>query len=251
MIKIARLLFLGIFLASFVWFVFVMLEYRKSRKEYDYLQDIFWSSEEEPDHIGKSSPLKQNQPFFQNTDSVTAAMKQINHDFTAWLYIPGTNINYPVVAADNTDFYLNHSFDGSESIGGSLFMESQNQMTEDDNVVIYGHNMKDGSMFSNLKSYADRDYWMQHPVIWLFMEGIWYEADVFSCQIKDAGEVQVYDCRFSTDVEKQGYYDSMVADSLYPTGIKPGPGHKVVTLSTCFGRSKRMIVQAVVLCYTE
>ena len=88
-----------------------------------------------------------------------------NADFAGWLTIAGTEIDYPVMQAvpESGDFYLEHNFNGEKDINGSIFMDSRNDYrNQDDNLIIYGHNMKSGMMFGNLKSYLDESFWKEH-----------------------------------------------------------------------------------------
>ena len=84
-------------------------------------------------------------------------LKSINDDYIFWLYIPNTNINYPVVKSENNEEYLYKNFKGEENRGGSIFLDANNSL-EDDNIIIHGHNMKDKSMFGTLSNLLKSDY---------------------------------------------------------------------------------------------
>lgn len=89
-----------------------------------------------------------------------------NKDLAGWLSIAGTNINYPVMQTGekNGDFYLHHDFEKKESDHGTLFIDARNDYVDrDTNLIIYGHNMRDGTMFGGLKSFMDKNYFEQHP----------------------------------------------------------------------------------------
>lgn len=91
-----------------------------------------------------------------------------NKDMVGWLKIEGTNIDYPVMQTgeDEGDYYLHHDFNKEESVSGSLFLDARNDfVNRDTNLIIYGHNMRDGSMFGRLKNYMDKEYWEQHKEI--------------------------------------------------------------------------------------
>lgn len=91
-----------------------------------------------------------------------------NSDFAGWLTIPGTEIDYPVMQAvpESSDFYLTHNYDGQEDINGSIFLDSRNDYEQqDDNLIIYGHNMKSGMMFGGLKNFLDENYSLEHKMV--------------------------------------------------------------------------------------
>ena len=94
----------------------------------------------------------------------------INSDCIGWIRIDGTDIDYPVVqAADNT-FYLHHNFNQESAICGAIFMDYRNDidMTRE-HLILYGHQMKDGSMFKQLNGYKDKDFYKEHPEIILYL----------------------------------------------------------------------------------
>ena len=96
------------------------------------------------------------------------ALAAINSDVVAWVMIPETKINYPVVQTDNNDYYLDHLFDGSGSKVGAVFLDSGSSATLDgQNNVIYGHNMNDGSMFTDITRYIDQSYFDEHRTIYI------------------------------------------------------------------------------------
>lgn len=94
-------------------------------------------------------------------------MYETNSDLAGWIVIDGTDINYPVVQSKvYQEFYLDHNFDGEEDDAGSIFADARNDLLlPDDNIIIYGHNMKDGSMFGTLQYYLDKDYYDKHSTL--------------------------------------------------------------------------------------
>ena len=96
-------------------------------------------------------------------------MYETNSDLIGWIVIDGTDINYPVVQSKvYQEFYLDHNFDGEEEDSGSIFADARNDVLfPDDNIIIYGHNMKNGSMFGTLQYYLDKSYYNQHSKIYL------------------------------------------------------------------------------------
>ncbi len=115
------------------------------------------------------------------------SLKEVNEDVLGWLLLPETSLSYPVVQGEDNDYYLNHTWDKTASSVGSIFLECQNSPDMDGfSTIIYGHRMRDGSMFGILREYKNREFWADHPSIYLLTEkGVGrydiyaaYEADV-------------------------------------------------------------------------
>lgn len=93
-------------------------------------------------------------------------LKKINDDITGWIHVPGTEIDYPVARGSDNSYYLKHGIDKKRSARGSLFMDYRNLgIGQDFNTVIYGHNMKDGSMFGDLVKYKEASFFYDHSLI--------------------------------------------------------------------------------------
>jgi len=90
------------------------------------------------------------------------ALKAVNPDIIAWIYVPGTTINYPIVQTHDNEYYLTHNVDRSYSASGAIFLDQANSGFSDAQVLIYGHHMIDGSMFAGLINYKNQDYFNKH-----------------------------------------------------------------------------------------
>lgn len=174
-------------------------------------------------------------------------LQSLNSDYIFWLYIPGTTINYPVARSSEPDYYLTHTFQGTENPCGSLFVQKEVNVLSYGNTVIFGHNMKDGSMFADLKKYRDPHFYSTHQTIQIHYKGKWQKANIFSCQLREEEDIRCYQTDFSDLKEKQEFLHQMKASSLYDTQFQPLANRPIITLSTCYGRSKRMIVQAILM----
>lgn len=163
-----------------------------------------------------------------------------NADFIGWLSIAGTRVNYPVMLSPNDpEYYLHRGFDGSESFSGVPFLGEG--CTEDsNNLLIYGHNMKNGTMFSDLLKYADAGFAATHPTIQfntLTKEAKYEVAAAFYSQVYSADEPGVfryynYGGELDRDTFTQ-YLDGVRKAALYDTGVALQDGDKLLTLSTC------------------
>ena len=168
-----------------------------------------------------------------------------NSNLAAWLIIEGIDVDYPVLyTPDNPEYYLRRAFDGSYALSGSLFIGA-NSAPDGSNIIIYGHNMNDGSMFGKLNSYADEDYAKEHQEIIYDLiqpdgsyERLTFEVmAAFYSRIYSVDEENVFRYYYATDLsapeEFQSYVEQTMADSLYDLGVTAEYGDRLLTLSTC------------------
>lgn len=112
------------------------------------------------------------------------ALARINPDVAAWLILEGTALSYPVVQGQDNEYYLDRLFDGSYNASGCLFLDSRCEARfTSPNSIVYGHHMKDGSMFAALDGYKEQEFYEAHPSLLLLTPGGDYEAQVFSAYV--------------------------------------------------------------------
>lgn len=165
-----------------------------------------------------------------------------NSDFAGWITIEGTEIDYPVMqaVAQSSDFYLDHNFDGKEDINGSIFLDSRNNLEEpNDNMIVYGHNMKSGMMFGDLKEYLEPAFWKEHKKVKFntIYEKAEYEI-VAVCLSKVSedgdGEFKYYDFIDAGNKKSfKRYVKNLKALNIMDEKISLSYGDKLLTLSTC------------------
>ena len=172
-------------------------------------------------------------------------LQSINPDSIGWIKISGTNINYPVMhTPDEPEKYLNKNYYGEYSQSGVPFLDFRCN-TDSVNLIIYGHNMNNGTMFADLCKYTDYSYFKNHPtVVFETKEGT-AQYNVFAV-MKVKPDDNWY--RFiSADIKKD--YDKQIKyakkRSLYDIGIIPKYDKQIITLSTCYGNYDRILVLAV------
>ncbi|MCD7998768.1 MAG: class B sortase [Clostridiales bacterium] len=158
-----------------------------------------------------------------------------NTDFLGWLTIDGTKIDYPVMWTPNdTEFYSDHGFDKEESANGLLFMDGSSNINEyGGNVIIYGHNMKNGSMFADLLNYKKQSYWENHKTIQF---DTLYETRIYEITAVASGnDLSVFPYGFTgaSQEEAETAIASMKEHALYDTGVDMKFGNDFLTLSTC------------------
>lgn len=162
-----------------------------------------------------------------------AGLQALNPDILGWIYSAGTPVNYPVVQGETNEDYLYRMVDGTENKCGSIFLDCRNgDGFHDANSVIHGHNMNNGSMFSELKKYAKQEYYDDHSRIWLVTPEKNYSIEIFAAFVTDV-ESDVWKLSFSTEDEFTAWKSDMAKKSYFKSKVFPAPGEKVVTLSTC------------------
>lgn len=202
----------------------------------------------EPDNAAESSA---EEPSVQIPVDF-AALQSEYPDIYAWITVPGTNIDYPVVQREGDNaYYLSHNAAGEESPEGAIFTEDYNTKTfEDPNTVLYGHNMKNGSMFQNLHSYSDRQFFDEHRDAVVYLPDKILHYRIFAAYLYDSRHLlESFD--FSDPAVMENYLNSIQSlrdmNANIDTQIELDGSDKVITLSTCYqGRDdKRFLVQAV------
>ena len=174
-----------------------------------------------------------------------------NRDFVAWLTIPGTKINYPVVRSENTEYYLHHLFTGKESKLGCLFsLKSSDYQTPSRNIAIYGHHISHSdAMFSTLMDYKNASYCTAHSQIQL--SSLYGDRNyrVFAVLNMKVSDWDAATASFSSDESFLRFVNRAVKKSMVDTGVQVTAEDNILTLITCDrsygGASGRLIVMAV------
>lgn len=175
-----------------------------------------------------------------------------NSDMVGWISIPDTQVSYPVMQQkDNNSFYLNHNFDKQKQSGGLPMLDYQCSMTEpSSNLIVYGHNMRNGSVFATLVKYKKKDFFEAHKLITLdsvYEHRIYRVIGVFNTKVGSAKEFKYHlETKLDTPESFDAYCKKVKGLSLYDTGENAEFGDELITLSTCsYGTSnERMVVVA-------
>lgn len=158
-----------------------------------------------------------------------------------WILIEDTNIDYPVMQTPtDPTYYLKHDFEKNYTDYGCPFMQANcDALAPSDNLIIYGHNMKDGSMFADLAKYRSKDFWQAHKTVWFDTELGSSAYEIFAV-IHTTVQADATDAfpfyRFANAASPEDFADyvsACKARALYDTGIFAEYGDKLLTLSTC------------------
>lgn len=196
-----------------------------------------------------SAPVKPTEQPQASVD-LAACLAQ-NRDFVAWITIPGTKIDYPVVRSDNTEYYLHHLFTGKESKLGSLFsLKSSDYQTPSKNIAIYGHHLSQSdAMFSTLLKYKDASYCASHSMIQLDTLYGYREYRIFAVVNMNVSDWDAATASFSSSESFMRFVNRAQRNALYDTGVQVSEDDHILTLITCDrsygGVIGRLIVMAV------
>lgn len=172
-------------------------------------------------------------------------LQKINPQVVGWLYIPSSTINYPILQGEDNEKYLHQTYDGRQSIFGSIFIDCSNAGDFTDfHTIIYGHNMKNGSMFGGLKQYQNKSFFEKHRNIYILTSKATYRYRVFSYHVADAAG-RVYQTQFSDQEEYKSFVELIKQSSYISTKVNVGEKDQTITLSTCTGKdTDRFVVHA-------
>ncbi len=175
-----------------------------------------------------------------------------NPDFVAWLRIPGTNVDYPVVQTDNPDYYLNHTFSGKSSVVGTLFsLAGADYAAPGRNIAIYGHHLRSSGekMFTSLMRYKNPDFYEDNKTVMLDSLYRHREYTIFAVMNMKVGDWEPSRTTFSGDAAFMAFVNRAKSESLYDTGVEVGADDHILTLITCdrsyAGKEGRLVILAV------
>ncbi len=212
--------------------------YVEGRSEYEEIIDLAIAN---PDAEGE-------EPFRVNFDELL----KINEDTIGWIrfYPEPEIINYPVVQGEDNDYYLKKTFSSNENTLGSIFVDKSNSADfSDKHTLIYGHRMKDGSMFRKLEEYEEKSFWEKNPYFYIYTpDGRELKYQIYSSGVVDASS-EVYNISLDKEENFEDFINVSKKIADYDTGVEVTTEDKVITLSTCTsaGDDYRFIVNGVLV----
>lgn len=161
------------------------------------------------------------------------ALQKINPDVLGWIYIEGTNINYPIVQGTDNDYYLEHLVDRTPNSAGSIFMDYRNAPDFSDfHTVIYGHNMKNKTMFAGITEYKKAKFYETHPTGKIMTPRGNYGFEVIGGYVADLMD-PAWNLHFETEAECLDWLRDAMVRSTVGGDYVPVGGEQIITLSTC------------------
>lgn len=248
--KTVYLVFLLLFSCIFFYQIYQMVSYQvlsylSAKKIDDLVNSILLPVESKNQNIALNDDGTQNQEFSaEETENDVlyeySALYERNKDLIGWIRIEGTVINYPVMQTkEDEEYYLLRDFDRESDINGLPFMDARCDAKTDSNLIIYGHNMKNGSMFSALMNYAEEEFYKKHPVVLfdtIYEKGVYDIIAVFQTRVayQDEDTFRYYNfVEPFHEAEFYNYLENISELSYYNTDQTVDYGDKLITLSTC------------------
>lgn len=239
------------------WLVHYFIDSREQKETYETLAEEFvLESTPTPESTmpaENSSPTENSSEPAESVSLTTApprhdlaALAAENSDCMGWLTIPDTGIDYPVMhTPDDPEHYLRRDFYGESASGGTPFLDGRNLAeAENQNLILYGHNMMDGSMFKPLMNYLEPNFRETHKDIFLEIDGRQYHYEVLAVVETSVGS-PIYRCTDLGDAEKESSFRSALFDAANLEVIHHTEGY--LTLSTCNnggGNSRVLVIAA-------
>lgn len=181
-------------------------------------------------------------------------LKKVNPDIYAWICIPGTQVDYPMLQhpTDNT-YYLNYNMNGTRGYPGCIYTEKINDKDFTDfNTVVYGHNMRNDSMFATLHNFEDAAFFEQRPYVYIYTGDKVLAYEIFAAYTADDTHI-LYANDFSTEKGRQAYLSNIMKNQTNDGNVRQdvsvSTGSHILTLSTCIQgqKNKRFLVQAILV----
>lgn len=229
----AVLLILFVGSVGAIWFI--LKQYRDDEKTYGQAAVRFTMENNNSNEAGEGGGGRKDEipPITVDFE----ALKAVNEDVVGWIYCEDTVIDYPVLRGTDNDYYLHHTYDRKSSVSGSIFVDTNNRPGfADSNTVIYGHHMKNKSMFATISNWAKQDYYEQHPVMWLLTPEQDYKIVLFSeyttSAYSDTYVMYPDACPEMDEYLKRAAEKSDFKSDIQTNGELDGNAHYVL-LSTC------------------
>lgn len=239
----------GVFCYSGYQLFSTLNAYKVAQRSYEELSNEYVSTE---------APTATDSPVTENDDAddenkekspITVDFEKLlatNSDVCGWIYSADTVINYPIAQGEDNNEYLHHLLDGTYNSSGTLFLDCECAPEfAGANTIIYGHNMKDGSMFNSLTSYKEQSYYDEHPVMYINTPTQDYKLEIFSAYICNY-DSDTYTLTFASESEYGDYLEKMKSQSDFTSDVEVTTNDRIVTLSTCTYEydNARFVVQA-------
>lgn len=234
--KIINIILVAIIIVCLSIIGYKYYNYNKDDKLNSEIQDLQPVINEASDLDNNSSGENDGQDQSKEGNYVNSAneeeLKSINSDYKMWIQIENTNINYPVVQGSDNDYYLKHNFRKESNISGTVFVESANDIDNDKNIILYGHNMRNGTMFNNITNYREESFFNEDNKINIIMNNTLYEYEAFSVYVKNVSEVNLA-IGFASEDEFINYAYNEAEESLYKKDVDFSAEDNLITLVTC------------------
>ncbi len=216
--------------AGVAWLVFKMVGYGQAQRIYQQI-DAAYAADLDGTYEGEPAPID------------FAAVQKEYPDVVAWLKMDDVDVNYPIVQGSDNDHYLHFDPSGAENIAGSIFLDYRNKSLDTDlYALIYGHNMRDESMFGKLDDYTSEDFYRKGTgAFCIYTPKGSYRYKIFAVNVVDPTN-DVYQTGFTNTQAFAAFAKQLKESSMYDTGVDVSGSDHVVTLSTCSNSDRLVLI---------
>ncbi len=213
----------GVFLFSVIKIVTIYYDYSKNEKVMKEIQVEYQENLQNSEPVAAENQIRS--PF--------QSLLKINPDIVGWLTINHTKVHYPILQSSDNEYYLKRNYKKEESKAGSIFMDYRNQVdTLNRQTIIYGHEMKDGSMFGELKKFLDEDFFSQNKHFQYDTIYESYNVEIFSAYVTTT-DFHYIQTDFASDEEYKQFLQVIKENSEVQTDVQVNEKDHIITLSTC------------------
>ncbi len=232
-----EIVFVGIFIYSGIQLYSIYSDYKLASDEYDALAEqmvVETFREATDEELMVDSPYDYEIPYYEVD---LEAAKAQNPDTVGWIILPDSRINYPIVKSKDNTEYLTTTFEGKTANSGAIFMDMYcKEDFSNQNTIIYGHNMKNGSMFRALNNMTDKEYFSTHHVFCIDMGNGFEHYEVISCYATTEADLSSWQIGFESQESYEQWLKNVVKRCTYDC-VDYNVNKKTITLSTCRGES--------------
>ena len=242
--KVIYIILITLIIASIIYIVYLIMLKKEAKEESESLNTIEVEKKKEiiiAISNNKKIKIKENKEEKTERMIQVQKLKEENSDIVGWLEIEGTSINYPVLQGTDNEFYMTHNYKKEKSKNGSIFLNKDYDWNiESNNLLIYGHNINNGTMFQELLKYENESFYKEHPKIRFTTENedsIYDIISAFKSKVYYKSEKNVFRYYYfinpKSEEEYMEYIENAKKASLYNIEETATYGDRLITLSTC------------------
>lgn len=247
LLTIILLIAIGVFVFAAYNLYHIYTEYKKGTDEYNQIEQMAVTNRD-PDELSEEAGGENQGPSLVAPMEIDfASLKAVNDDVIGWIYVEALDdVSYPIVKGEDNDTYLHMTYEKNYNFAGTIFIDYENSRDFSDcNTLVYGHNMKNGSMFGQLKKFSqDPETYKKSKYFWIFTPDKTYRYEIISAYTTGVNS-DTYTLFKGPGQEFEDYLKTIVSRSEIETNVGDlDMMDKIVTLSTCTGnQSTRFVVQ--------
>lgn len=247
LLTIILLIAIGVFVFAAYNLYHIYTEYKKGTDEYNQIEQMAVTNRD-PDELSEEAGGENQGPSLVAPMEIDfASLKAVNDDVIGWIFVEALDdVSYPIVKGEDNDTYLHMTYEKNYNFAGTIFIDYENSRDFSDcNTLVYGHNMKNGSMFGQLKKFSqDPETYKKSKYFWIFTPDKTYRYEIISAYTTGVNS-DTYTLFKGPGQEFEDYLKTIVSRSEIETNAGDlDMMDKIVTLSTCTGnQSTRFVVQ--------